>query len=87
MKKFLDSDWLRAVQLKSNTSAKRIIPVQKSIFSPQVSEIGIVLKKFHKPPITFEDFPRVSEVFRAFPNTSEDFRKFLKISKSVGRAF
>ena len=25
MKKLLDSDWLRAVQLKSNTSAKSII--------------------------------------------------------------
>ena len=28
MKKLLDSDWLRAVQLKSNTSAKTVIPVQ-----------------------------------------------------------
>ena len=28
MKKLLDSDWLRSVQLKSNTSAKSIIPVQ-----------------------------------------------------------
>ena len=30
MKKLLDSDWLRAVQLKSNmyTSAKSVIPVQ-----------------------------------------------------------
>ena len=26
----LDSDWLRAVQLKSNTSAKSVIPVQKA---------------------------------------------------------
>ena len=30
MKKYLDSDWLRAVQLKSNTSAKSVIPVQKA---------------------------------------------------------
>ena len=34
MKKLLDSDWLRAVQLKSsaknNTSAKSVIPVQKT---------------------------------------------------------
>ena len=29
MKKLLDSDWLRAVQLKSNTNAKSVIPVQK----------------------------------------------------------
>ena len=31
MKKFLDSDWLRAVQFKcktSNTGAKRVTPVQ-----------------------------------------------------------
>ena len=28
MKKLLDSDWLRAVQLNSNTSAKSVIPVQ-----------------------------------------------------------
>ena len=49
MKKLLDSDWLRAVQLMSNTSAKNVMPVQKRntsanykskflnpIFSPQV---------------------------------------------------
>ena len=30
MKKLLDSDWLRAVQLKSNTNAKSEIPVQKA---------------------------------------------------------
>ena len=30
MKKLLDSDWLRAVQLKRNTSAKSVIPVQKA---------------------------------------------------------
>ena len=29
MKKLLDSDWLRAVQFKCNTSAKSITPVQK----------------------------------------------------------
>ena len=29
MKKLLDSDWLRAVQFKCNTSAKSVIPVQK----------------------------------------------------------
>ena len=28
MKKLLDSDWLRAVQFKCNTSAKSVIPVQ-----------------------------------------------------------
>ena len=30
MKKLLDSDWLRAVQLESNNSAKSVIPVQKA---------------------------------------------------------
>ena len=30
MKKLLDFDWLRAVQLKSNTSAKSVVPVQKA---------------------------------------------------------
>ena len=29
MKKLLDSDWLRAVQFKCNTSAKGVTPVQK----------------------------------------------------------
>ena len=28
-KKLLDSDWLRAVQFKCNTSAKSVTPVQK----------------------------------------------------------
>ena len=30
MKKLLDSDWLRAVQFKCNTSAKSVKPVQIS---------------------------------------------------------
>ena len=29
IKKLLDSDWLRAVQFKCNTSAKSVTPVQK----------------------------------------------------------
>ena len=29
MKKLLDSDWLRALQFKCNTSAKSVTPVQK----------------------------------------------------------
>ena len=29
MKKLLDSDWLRAVQFKCNTSANSVTPVQK----------------------------------------------------------
>ena len=31
MKKSLDSDWLRAVQFKCNTSAKRVTPVTHRI--------------------------------------------------------
>ena len=72
---------------KRNTSANYKSKFLNLIFSPQVSEIGIVLKNFHKPPITFEKFPGVSEVFRAFPNISEDSENFQKFSKSVGRSF
>ena len=31
MKNLLETDWLRAVQLKRNTSAKSVTPVQKSV--------------------------------------------------------
>ena len=31
MKKLLDSDWLRAVQFKCNTSAKSVTPVQSHL--------------------------------------------------------
>ena len=44
-------------------------------------------KKFHKPPITFENFPRVSKVFRAFRTLPKIFENFQKFSKSVGRSF
>ena len=37
---------------------------------------------FYKLPITFENFPRVSEVFRAFPSISKHFRRFPKIFKN-----
>ena len=37
MKKLLDSDWLRAVQLKSNTRAKSVIPVQESVIPVQIT--------------------------------------------------
>ena len=36
-----------------------------------------IIKKFHKTPITFKIFQRVSEVFRAFPG--EDFQRFPNI--------
>ena len=35
-KKLLDSDWLRAVQFKCNTSAKSVTPVQKSVAPMQI---------------------------------------------------
>ena len=71
-----------------NTSAKSVIPVQitnqnswiwASVHRCQILEC---YKNFRKPPNTFENFPRVSEVFRALPNTSEDFQKFSKIFKN-----
>ena len=37
MKKLLDSDWLRAVQFKCNTSAKSVTPVQKSVTPVQIT--------------------------------------------------
>ena len=80
MKKLLDSDWLRAVQLKSNTSAKyKIIKIHESDLQSTGVRDWNILKNFHKPPITFENFPRVSEVFRAFLNTSEDSKNFQKV--------
>jgi len=36
MKKLLDSDWLRAVQFKCNTSAKRVTPVQITQSNPRL---------------------------------------------------
>ena len=37
MKKLVDSDWLRAVQIKGNTSAKSVTPVQ--IIKTKISEV------------------------------------------------
>ena len=37
MKKLLDSDWLRAVQLISNTSAKSVIPMAQSVMLVQIT--------------------------------------------------
>ena len=47
MKKLLDSDWLRTVQLKSNTSAKSLIPVQiiqMKILEPDLQSTGVRLE-------------------------------------------
>ena len=76
MKKLLDFDCLRAVQLKCNTSPKSVIPVQKAqyqcklqikILEADLESIGVrdwnSIKNCHKPPITFEKF---SEGFRNF---------------------
>ena len=95
MKKLLNSDLLRAVQFKSNTTAKCVkyqckmhntseIANQKSWIWSSVHRCQILecYKNFCKPPNTFKNFPRVSKVFRAFPNTSKDFQKFSKIFKS-----
>ena len=37
MKKLLDSDWLKAVQFKCNTSAKRVTPGAKSVTPVQIT--------------------------------------------------
>ena len=78
MKRLLDSDWPRAVLLKSSTSAKIVMPVQII----QI-KIGIVQKMFPTIP---EDFKKISKMmesyfkhfvtnFRNFPKISEDFIK------------
>ena len=93
MKKLLDSDWLRAVQLMSNISAKSVIPVQITNQNSWIRSSVHRCKrlecflKFRKPPITFENFPRVFEVFWTFPNISEHFWTLSKIYKFVGRLF
>ena len=51
------------------------------------------IKNFHKPPITFENFPRISEVFRTFPKIFKEcwkivlrtFRHFPKTSEDFRR--
>ena len=78
-KKLLDSDWLRAVQLKSNTSANYKSKFSNLIFSPQVSEIRLLLKKFINlrlhSKLRFRSFPSPSEHFRGFPTIFENFQK------------
>ena len=48
MKKLLDSDWLRAVQFKCNTSAKSVTPVQMTYNG-----------KFSKPMISSKTMNKV----------------------------
>ena len=93
MKKLLDFDWLRAVQLKSNTSAKSIIPVQITNQNSRIRSSVHRCKRlecfqnFRKPPITFENFPRVSEVFRAFSKIFENLKNCWKIALKTFRHF
>ena len=51
MKKLFDSDWLRAVQLKCNTSAKGVTPVQITHLILDYDWL-IKNKKFSKPMIS-----------------------------------
>ena len=51
------------------------------IFSPQVSNWNVI-KNSRKLPITFEDFPKISEDIRRLPKTSDDFRRFHKKCKT-----
>ena len=71
MKKVLDSDWLRAVQLTCNTSTKRVTPVQITTKSSVVYSP----KKPGEKTIS-EGHPRCSENYRSQP---EDFQRFPKI--------
>jgi len=48
MKKLFDSDWLRAVQLKCNTSAKGVTPVQITHLILDYDWLKDN-RKFHKP--------------------------------------
>ena len=43
MKKLLDSDWLRAVQIKCNISAKSVTLVEKSVTTVQITHRNSVL--------------------------------------------
>ena len=59
MKKLLDSDWLRVVQFKCNTSAKSVSPVQ---ITTKISEVS--RRKLGEPQNKFnasERHPRCSE--------------------------
>ena len=49
MKKLLNSDWLRAEQLKSNTSAKSITPVQitNKILESDLQSTGVRLECYN----------------------------------------
>ena len=70
---------------KCNSSSNYKSKFLNLIFSPKVSEIGILYKNFIKLRLHSKYFPRVSEIFLAFSNTSEDFRKvfenFQKVSE------
>ena len=73
MKKLLDSNWLRAVQLMSNTSAKSVIPVQ---ITNQNQSTGV------RDWNVFKNFINLRSHFQEFPKFSEHFRKFSKIYKN-----
>ena len=89
MKKLLDSDWLRTVQLKSNTSAKSLIPVQiiqMKILEPDLQStlqvsVWSVIEISRKLPITFErgvsEVSSISKRFRKFPKIFKNCRKIV----------
>ena len=80
MKKLLDFDWLRAVQLVSNTSTKSVIPVQNTNQNSWIRSSVHRCKrlecfqKFRKSHSKF-----FSEGFWGLLSISEHFRKFPKI--------
>ena len=96
MKKLLDSDWLRAVQLKSNTSAesqcntsaKSVIPLQKASLTPVqiTSQNSWIRSLVHRCQIGMlqkflVSFPLHWKIFRGFSKFSKHFQTLPKISQ------
>ena len=65
MKKLLDSDWLRAVQFKCNTSAKSVTPAQKMLHQCKLHIVILSYdwlrdkRKFSKPMISHNSLKNV----------------------------
>ena len=89
MKTLLDSDWLRAVQLLSNTSAKSVIPVQEASYKCKL-QIKILKSNLQSTGVrdwnVFKNLVKLrsySKFVRGFPKFSEHFRTFRKISENL----
>ena len=69
MKKLLDSDWLRVVQFKCNTSAKTVSPVQ---ITTKISEVSP--RKLGEPQMHPNVIPDVSKIPQNSLKSSEDYQ-------------